>query len=40
MTQKVECDKFLAYLQKLNAMNAQPVLIKELRYLISNKGGN
>ena len=37
MTEKVECDKFLAYLQKLNAMNAQPVLIKELRYLITEK---
>ena len=40
MAQKVECNKFLVYIQKLNNMNAQQVLIKELRYLISNKGGN
>lgn len=40
MTKKVECADFLAYIQKLNNMNAQRVLIKELRYLIANKGGN
>ena len=40
MTEKVECADFLAYIQKLNSMNAQQVLIKELKYLISNKGGN
>ena len=40
MAQKVECNKFLAYIQKLNNMNAQQVLIKELKYLLStNKGG-
>ena len=37
MVKKVECLQFLAYIQKLNSMNAQQVLIKELRYLISNK---
>ena len=39
MTRKVECNRFLAYIQKLNNMNAQQVLIKELRYLITDKGG-
>lgn len=39
MTEKVECQQFLAYIQKLNSMNAQQVLIKELRYLITDKGG-
>jgi len=40
MAQKVECNKFLAYIQKLNNMKAQTVLIKELKYLLStNKGG-
>ena len=38
MTEKVACDKFLIYIQKLNSMNAQQVLIKELRYLITDKG--
>jgi len=37
--QKVKCDKFLAYIQKLNSMKEQRVLIKELRYLITEKGG-
>jgi hypothetical protein len=40
MAQKVECDKFLAYLQQLHRMKAQPVIIKELKYLLANnKGG-
>jgi len=40
MAEKVECNRFLAYIQKLNSMNAQQVLIKELKYLLStNKGG-
>lgn len=39
MTQKVECNRFLAYIQKLNSMKEQRVLIKELRYLITEKGG-
>ena len=39
-SQKVECYKFLNYLQKLNRMRAQKVLIKELKYLLeANKGG-
>jgi len=38
--QKVECNKFLNYLQKLNRMRAHKVLIKELKYLLEvNKGG-
>jgi hypothetical protein len=37
MTEKVECNKFLAYLWKLNSMKEQRVLIKELRYLITEK---
>jgi len=40
MHQKVECSNFLAYIQKLHSMKAHQVLIRELRYLISNKGGN
>jgi hypothetical protein len=40
MSQKVDCHKYLSYLQKLSEMRAQPVLIKELVYLINtNKGG-
>lgn len=40
MAQKIECNKFLVYLQKLHHMKAQTVLIKELKYLLSkNKGG-
>lgn len=40
MSERVECYKFLAYLQKLNSMKAQKVIIKELKYLLeSNKGG-
>jgi hypothetical protein len=40
MSQKVDCHKYLNYLQKLSEMRAQPVLIKELVYLITtNKGG-
>lgn len=40
MAQKVECDRFLAYLQQLHRMKAQPVIIKELKYLLTaNKGG-
>jgi len=39
MTQKVNCNNFLAYIQTLNNMKAQRVLIQELKYLISNKGG-
>ena len=35
MTQKVECSCFLAYIQKLNSMKDQRVLIKELKYLIA-----
>ena len=39
-SQKVECFKFLNYLQKLNRMRAQKILIKELKYLVeANKGG-
>ncbi|PIS29892.1 hypothetical protein COT42_04105 [Candidatus Saganbacteria bacterium CG08_land_8_20_14_0_20_45_16] len=36
---KVECIKFLAYLQRLSSMKAQKIIIQELRYLVSNKGG-
>ena len=37
--EKVECFKFLNYLQKLNRMRAQKVLIKELKYLLDPKKG-
>jgi hypothetical protein len=39
IAQKVECNKFLAYLQQLHKIKAQTVLIKELKYLLSKKGG-
>jgi hypothetical protein len=35
MSQKVDCHKYLGYLKKLSDMRAQPVLIKELVYLIT-----
>jgi len=37
--EKVECFRFLNYLQKLNRMRAQKVLIKELKYLLEAKKG-
>ena len=37
--EKVECFKFLNYLQKLNRMRAQKVIIKELKYLLEAKKG-
>lgn len=41
MKEKVECNNFLGYIQKLNNMRAHSILIKELKYLITkNKGGN
>jgi len=39
IAQKIECNKFLAYLQQLHKIKAQTVLIKELKYLLSTKGG-
>jgi len=39
MAEKVECNNFLNYLQKLNNMNAQTVIIKELKYLLESKKG-
>lgn len=40
MSEKVDCYKFLGYLQKLNSMNAQTIIIKELKYLLAtNIGG-
>jgi len=37
MMQKVNCNKFLTYIQKLNNMKEQRVLIKELKYLITEE---
>jgi hypothetical protein len=34
MAEKVDCYKFLSYLQKLSSMKAQTVVIKELKYLL------
>jgi len=40
MGQKVNCRKYQLYLQKLHNMKAQPVLIRELKYLLKTKYGD
>jgi hypothetical protein len=37
--EKVECFKFLNYIQQLNRMKAQKVLISELKHLLEAKKG-
>jgi hypothetical protein len=38
-TKKVSCDRFLSYIEKLNRFKSHSVLIKELKDLITTKGG-
>lgn len=38
-SEKVACNRFLKYIERLNNMSAYGILIKELKDLITIKGG-
>jgi len=38
-SKKVACDRFLEYLQRLSRFKQHTILIKELKELITKKGG-